>query len=477
MADRYERLYKSEKELYFVGTQLVLSACALLRDNMDNSLVAQLKLKNIGAKPIKAVSVELTTYDTAERPLGETIRYTFLDLNAKRDEFFGTQTAIPLSDNNTRSFFVKITEVILSDNTILTNLQNKCVELPKPLKLTEAYKLSFTDPELFEQYKKKTSRFAIYKPFEFEDIWFCSCGAINSENESVCHSCIISFQAQKDALDLKTLAEELKERRSQELYAKKMSVLDKAVEYMNSDTIEGYENALNELSKIKGFENADELSVKCLDSADELRKKKAAEEKRRQQELQRKKRKKTIIVTVSSIAVVLIVTFFALLDPVIIPAVKYHNANTLYEQGKYNEALTIYSRLGFYLDSQYQMQKCNEAITWEQYKNAISLYDRGRYEEAIVQFEKLDSLYDSKEQIRKCKSAMAEKLMEEEKYSDAIVLFREVGNGEKADECKELLNEKTYEEAKTLYKEKDYIAAHELLLSLEDYKNSVSLAK
>lgn len=59
MAERYTRLFATEKNLYVSGSPLVLSAGALLKDNQTESVLAQLKIKNISNKIIKAVKVSV----------------------------------------------------------------------------------------------------------------------------------------------------------------------------------------------------------------------------------------------------------------------------------------------------------------------------------------------------------------------------------------------------------------------------------
>ncbi len=49
---------------------LLIMAGALLKDNVTGQVLAQVKYKNLGAKPIKALTVSLQALDTRGLPLG-----------------------------------------------------------------------------------------------------------------------------------------------------------------------------------------------------------------------------------------------------------------------------------------------------------------------------------------------------------------------------------------------------------------------
>ena len=50
MAERYTRVYSIPDNLYAEGSPVVIKAGALLLDNKTNTVIAQLKLQNIGSK-------------------------------------------------------------------------------------------------------------------------------------------------------------------------------------------------------------------------------------------------------------------------------------------------------------------------------------------------------------------------------------------------------------------------------------------
>ena len=75
MSERYSRLFTLPENLYAVGSPVVIAAGTLLKDNQTGKIVAQLKLKSISPKAIKAVKVRLDLFDTAGKPIDEPVVY------------------------------------------------------------------------------------------------------------------------------------------------------------------------------------------------------------------------------------------------------------------------------------------------------------------------------------------------------------------------------------------------------------------
>ena len=120
MSERYSRRFSLSENLYAAGSPVVITAGALLKDNQTGTMIAQLKLCNIGNKAIKAVTVSIFPFDTVGRPLGESVQYQYLDLNVQRNEIFGPKSAIILPNYATRAFSATVAEVAFADNSIWT---------------------------------------------------------------------------------------------------------------------------------------------------------------------------------------------------------------------------------------------------------------------------------------------------------------------------------------------------------------------
>ncbi len=95
MSERYTRLFTLPGPLYAQGSPLIILAGALLKDNQTGRVLAQLKLKNVGTKSVKAVKVSVTPLDAAGMENGQPVEHQYLDLHAARDGEFGQKEPIP----------------------------------------------------------------------------------------------------------------------------------------------------------------------------------------------------------------------------------------------------------------------------------------------------------------------------------------------------------------------------------------------
>lgn len=210
MSERYSKLFSLSENLYTEGSPVIIAAGALLKDNQTGRIIAQLKLRNISSKTIKAATVSLSLMNTAGNPLGESVRYEYLDLSSTRDTDFGSKSAIPLPDASTRSFSVAVAEVIFADNSVW-NANDATWE---PLKSPEAL-TSRLDGEMVKQFRIEYGSRAKNFFLEQKDLWYCVCGAVNHREEKACHSCRKPICNSRD-IDLHALEEREKKRLNEE---------------------------------------------------------------------------------------------------------------------------------------------------------------------------------------------------------------------------------------------------------------------
>ena len=64
MGERYTRLFSLPENLYSTGAPVIIAAGALLKDNQTGNVLAQLKLRSVSAKTIKAATVSIKLLDT-----------------------------------------------------------------------------------------------------------------------------------------------------------------------------------------------------------------------------------------------------------------------------------------------------------------------------------------------------------------------------------------------------------------------------
>ena len=378
MSERLTKLFSLPANLYAEGSPLVISAGNLLRDNETGNVLVQLKIRNISMKMVKAVVVLIRALDTAGRPLEEETSQEYLDLSVPQGEEFGQKVPIPLPNPSTRGIVAEVQEVVFSDNSTWKSTDALWNPLPSPEPLS--HKLS--DSELVKQYKIKFGNACDCWPQEYKDLWLCTCGTWNREDD--CYRC------KKNRTSLLNLdLDVLKNERDARL----------AKEKADREAREAADKAAAEKAAEKAAERAAWDAVQ-----------KVAAEKR--------KRKNRRIACIFTLIAALVVGSYFLWTEVIKPNQRYKEAIALFDAGKYEEAIVAFEAMEGFKDSVAQIEKCEMAIKDQKYDAAIALFDAGKYEEAIVAFEAMEGFKDSVAQIEKCEMAI-----KDQKYDAAIVLY------------------------------------------------------
>ena len=185
MSERYSKIYSLPENLYSQGSPVIIKAGTLLKDNESNWLIAQIKLQNISNKPIKYAKVELTLFDSVNRPIDAPFTFDYLDLCAHRGMDFGAKTPIKISKTTARSYTVRVVEVGYLDNTIWSANENEWETIP-----SQAYAYSaIADETKAIGYKSLFGNGANFIAKEHKDLWCCACGEINHQGEDACYKC------------------------------------------------------------------------------------------------------------------------------------------------------------------------------------------------------------------------------------------------------------------------------------------------
>lgn len=336
MSERYTRLFSLPENLYSVGAPVVIAAGALLKDNQTGKVLTQLKIQNISNKAVKAATVSIVPMDTVGKPLGEAVSYQYLDLNAGRDTDFGQKSPVALPDAATRAFSASVSEVIFVDNTVWTASETVWEPLSAPVSLEQA----FDDKELVTQYRIKYGENCkcIFK--REKDLWRCACGALNHENERLCHKC------QKEAAVL----------------------------------------AAFDLDKLKASK----------DKRLEIAKQKAAKEKAAAEAKAKKTKKIAMIATPIVVVIIIASVLFLKQQQESANWESYNTGIAMLEAGDYDAALAIFEELGGYRDSANLIE---EAHDQETYANATNYKNSGEYSRAIELFEQLGNYQDSQDRV------------------------------------------------------------------------------
>lgn len=423
MSERYSKLFSLPEDLYTEGSPVIIAAGALLKDNQTGRVIAQLKLRNISPKTIKAATVSLLPLNTVGKPLGEAVRYEYLDLSSTRDTDFGSKSAIPLPDASTRSFSVAVAEVIFTDNSVWNANDATWETLKSPEALT-----SRLDSEMVKQFRIEYGSGAKSFFLEQKDLWYCVCGAVNRREEKACHSCRKAICNLRD-IDLATL-EALKERR-------------------------------------------------LIREREQAEKEVAAAQERREAAI-KKAQKAGKIAAVATLLTIIVIGLVKTIPPIVQARQEekarlnaYNSAIALIDAKQYDEAIAVLQELADYKDSAQQIQIAEkgkqEMLNATAYEKAVSLLEKKDYESAVLAFEALGEYSESAKLLIESKYQYALKLMQSKSYGEAVTIFS--GLNDYAD-SKKMVCECKYLNAMEMIAQEDYSCAYSILQTISEYKDA-----
>lgn len=222
MGNRFEKLFALPANMYSIGSPVIVSAGALLKDTETGKLVVQIKFHSISKTPIIALKLCIRTFDIGGEETAGVQKYQYLDLNVANGQDFGSNKAIVLPNTVARSFEIASLIVILSDGTV----NDVCVPmyaLPKSSLLLSALKNS----ELLKQYQHETTTASRYLPQVNGDLWCCTCGVWNIDDS--CTNCNLDKSIVFQPFDISVLESNMNERLAAEKLEceKQMRLADK----------------------------------------------------------------------------------------------------------------------------------------------------------------------------------------------------------------------------------------------------------
>ena len=370
MADRYRKLFSLPAELYTPGAPLLIAAGALQRDEQTGWILAQLKLRNIGALPVKAVKVSITPMDTVGRQLGDAVLYDYLDLFAPRGADFGSRNPIYLPDPVTRSFKAEIKEVAFADNSLWVAPEGA---VWSPLPEAQPIENALGDPELVNQLRLEKGADCRFLPIEAEDLWRCTCGELVRKGDP-CPKCRRSFFT----LDIRALAQ---------------------------------------AKDVRLFREREEQGRAAAEA------KKAAEAKA----ARAKKARTAGIFAGAVLLVAALVLAFLLLG---LPAITVSQADQDAAAGDYVAALEKYrsaSEKSLYETLFHPREKATAIVPAAHYQEGEEALAGERYLDAIASFEAAGAYRDAGARIPACWYQEGEKAFAEERYADAYAAFTSSG--------------------------------------------------
>ena len=289
MSERFSKVFSLAPNLYAKGCPLLIVAGALQKDTETGKILAQLKMKNIGDKDITSCKISLRASENNGHDVEGVKGLSYLDLNVKPGDEFGSKTPVFLPEATSRSFSVTVEEIVFADNSVSSTRFSEWKPVPQFKPLNTILK----DPEIEKQYGIEVGDNYKFVPERYEGLFLCTCGGVNNDTNPRCCKCGRSFETLAEALN----AADLREKTNKRLDAERV----------------------------------------------------AGEEKTKKKEEVKKRTKKIIAITVP--AIVVAVAAVLLLTQVIIPSNKYKSAVDLVHEGRYEEAQDIFNNLDDYKDS------------------------------------------------------------------------------------------------------------------------------
>lgn len=186
MKEEYTKIYELKGNLYTKGSPLIIKEGTLLKSEESEKLFVKLVFKNIFDNEVEQIEVELITYGKNNKKLKKSITHRYTDLLVEREEDFDDEL-IEIEEASLTKFEVIIKEVVYVNDDIWKNKSSSPLTvLPDLKKLDLSGKI---DNDYIDDFHKEFGKDIIYIAEKINDLWYCTCGNINSENDKECLNC------------------------------------------------------------------------------------------------------------------------------------------------------------------------------------------------------------------------------------------------------------------------------------------------
>lgn len=431
-----------KKNLYKENSPVILSWGKLMKEQVESStevtsevtsevgdnFFINLSFKSVSDKVISSVLVDIHLFDRANNEIEVIREYQYFNLEVNRGEDFGDDVDVSVYSEKGVNFSVAIRNVVFSDESIWEGSASWLFEtVTDETTLLEVLEDEETAQQYARDFLEKVSEKddveVKYTPFEYKNLWFCSCGEYNHHGEK-CISCGGEFTTQKEMID------------------------NRVQLAMNLSAYRAEQERLKEEARLEAERIAKEKA-----EAEAEAKRLAEEERVRLEKLAiRRKRNKKIFIAVSIPTAIAIIIYVILLISYIKPNNEYKEATELLNSGSYDEAWDTFNALGSFSDS-------SDMLTETKYQQANSLLESQSYEEAMEIYLTLGDYSDTTTKIDQTNYEIALQLISNEDYEGAIDLLEDcLDYSDAADKrslaslnlATEALNEGNLDEAKAL---------------------------
>lgn len=277
---------------------------------------------------------------------------------------------------------------------------------------------------------------------------------------------VISYQ---DAGDLAAQC------RSKAAEARKDAIYAEAKTYMSKTavTIADLEAAVKGFKTISGWRDSDDriaacekkiADIKAKEENDRLEQLRRKEIERREAEKRARQNKKAMMVFAAIFACAAIIFLWT---GVLSPLFKYNKAQSLFDDGSYDEAIALYAELDQYKDA-------SAKILEVKYAKAEQLLADKNYDAATALYEELADYNNASERLQEVDYSRAGDLLTAGNYANAAAIYQSLGTYK---DSAALYPSVILEYAAVLVEKKEYSNAEsqlQLLAEYEEYDDSIS---
>ena len=364
----FKIVFRDDEPMWQPGCPLLIEAVQISRNIDSAQCYLQIKCKNISDKVIRVVSLQVSIIgkDSAD----ETLVLDYFDSDIQVGDAF-TPRAKKIETVEPQSVSICVTRVDDTKN------------YPKLEKRMEAVPLCLSKKALGERNAQgiecsvKTGGLK-FRHREFGSWWLCSCGSANV-GRTRCHSCsapLSKLSSWEDEGKLELAADERRYKM--------------ASEALSSESYGSIQDAIEMFEQLGSYKDSQSKAVEAKAKASDLSQKKG-------------KRKKTIAIAVGVVAALIAIVLLSVF--VIIPNVRLSFADSMMQNGQYDEAIAVYEDLG-------ESEKVSSATS---YKAGALLKQDGQYAAAVCSFSRSRSFLDSEAQIESIK---------QQAYDDALAMAK-----------------------------------------------------
>ena len=321
--ERYKRLSVNEY-LYLAKCPLLIEKYALTMDNKSNSVLCQIKFKNLGDKNIKAVFVKIFGFDVSGEKVGNYTEYIYNDLSVGKSAYFGGDVGVELENVNIRSIKIHCSKIIFFDGTSESFEEDTFFEkLPDRKSLINRVDSTLL-VEFSKLYREKLKLYdGMFIPDNNDTVRLCYCGEYTLTENKVCPKC------------------------------------GKTEEWWQENT------SVEKLKEFKAQREERERIEAEKAEARRIEEEKQSEARRIEEEKVQAKREKKLKILSWSLAVVIIGTIigYAVVTNFVIPMSKYNEAEELLANKDCYGAIKIFEELGDFNDSKAKIDDIMKSIS------------------------------------------------------------------------------------------------------------------